>query len=326
MKKTAHDIAKRCGTSISAVSRAFRADGSIHPDLRRRILDEAARLGYMPPARRTRRRRKAISFAIVIGEIENPFYASTLTRFSTRAAAAGWEMTTFVVPVSGDMDSVIEQVLAADLDLVVLASSELSSSLAGECRRRALPVIFFNRIQVDAEMTAVCTDNYGGGRLAAQRLLAAKRERLAFVGGRIDTSTHLERRRGFLDVLDAAGMSLEYDEIANFDYETALGIGRVLFSRSPFPDGIFCANDNMGFALIDAADAVGLKPGEDVSIIGYDDVPMARWNRYQLTTISQQVNLMVDHTIELVRRAVQESDFEGIIEVVPAKLIARQSG
>ncbi|MEM1075373.1 MAG: substrate-binding domain-containing protein [Pseudomonadota bacterium] len=326
MKVTARDIASKCGTSISAVSRAFRADGSIHPDLRRRILDEAASLGYTPPARRARMLREAVSFAIVIGEIGNPFNASTLMRFSSSAASAGWVMTTFVVPTSGEMDSVIEQVLAADLDVVVLASAELSSGLAKECRERGLPVIYFNRIQVDADMIAVCTDNYGGGQLAAERLLAAGRERFAFVGGRIETSTHLERRRGFLDALKAAGVSLDHDEVGNFDYETALGIGRDLFNRSPAPDGIFCANDNMGFALIDAADAVGLRPGEDVSIIGYDDVPMARWNRYQLTTISQQVDHMVAHTVELIGRAAQGTALEGVIEVVAAKLVARQSG
>jgi len=326
MKVTERDIARNCGTSLSAVSRAFCADGSIDPDLRWRILDEAARLGYAPPTRRARRRRDAISFAIVIGEIENPFNASTLARFATSAAGAGWEMRTFLVPSSGAVDSVMEQILAADLDVVLLASAELSSSLARACKARALPVIYFNRIQVDADMTAVCTDNYGGGRLAAQRLLAAHRDRIAFVGGRIETSTHLERRRGFLDVLDAAHMPLAHDTIANFDYETALGIGKALFSQAHRPNGVFCANDNMGFALIDAADEIGLRPGKDVSIIGYDDVPMARWNRYQLTTIIQQVDLMVDHTVRLIGRAVQDAGSIGNIEVVPAKLIARQSG
>lgn len=159
MPITARDIAAACGTSISAVSRAFRADGAINPELRRRILDEAARRGYTPPTRRARRLQAVVSFAVVIGEMENPFNASTLERFSLSAASLGWEMTAFVVPPSGDVDSVMEQVLAADLDVVVLASAKLSSNLARECRERGLPVISFNRIQVDADMTAVCTDN-----------------------------------------------------------------------------------------------------------------------------------------------------------------------
>lgn len=326
MDVTALDIASKCGTSVSAVSRAFRTNSSIDPNLRRRILDEAARLGYMPPAQRSRQRRRVISVAIVIAEVWNPFNASALECFSSDAAALGWEMTTFIVQASGNTDSVMEQVLAADLDVVILASAELSSKLANECRGRALPVIYFNRVQIDADMLAVCSDNYSGGKLAAKRLLAAGCEQIAFVGGHVETSTHLERRRGFLDGLEAAGHGLEHEAVGNFDYETALGIGRDLFNRSQIPNGIFCANDTMGFALIDAADAAGLRPGKDVSIIGYDDVPIARWNRYQLTTISQQVEIMVERTVELIERAARDSTLTSVIEVVPAMLISRHSG
>ncbi|MCY4334711.1 MAG: substrate-binding domain-containing protein [Litoreibacter sp.] len=247
-------------------------------------------------------------------------------QFSARSAVLGWDMTTFVIPPSGRLDATMEQVLAADLDVVVLASVELSSELAKVCRERALPVIYFNRIQTDANMVAVCTDNYGGGRLAAERLVTLGCRTLSFVGGRAETSTHLERRRGFLDALAAQGRSLAYDEVGNFDYDTARVIGETHFSKPTRPDGIFCANDNMAFALVDAADAAGLEPGKSVFIIGYDDVPMASWNRYQLTTVSQQVEQMVEDTIKLIPQAVENTAPGGVIKVVPSKLIIRQSG
>ena len=220
----------------------------------------------------------------------------------------------------------MEQVLAADLDVVVLASAELSSGLATVCGERALPVIHFNRIQTNADMMAVSTDNYGGGRLAAERLLANECRTIAFVGGRAGTSTHLERRRGFLDALAERDHALVYDEVGNFNYDTALALGETLFNAPQPPDGIFCANDNMAFALVDAADASGFEPGKTVFIVGYDDVPMASWNRYQLTTISQQVEQMVDDTIKLIPLAAQSTAPGGVIKVVPSKLIIRQSG
>ncbi len=326
MRVTARDIAQKCETSLAAVSRAFRADASISTELRRRILDEAQRSGYQPPARRVRSNNQTFSIAIIIGEIENPFNALALTQFSASSAVLGWDMTTFVIPPSGRLDATMDQVLAADLDVVVLASVELSSELASVCRERALPVIYFNRIQTDANMVAVCTDNYGGGRLAAERLLTLGCKTLSFVGGRAETSTHLERRRGFLDVLVGQDRLLAYDEVGNFDYDTARAVGETLFSKPRPPDGVFCANDNMAFALIDAADAAGLEPGKSVFIIGYDNVPMASWNRYQLTTVSQQVDQMVDDTIKLIPQKVKNTVPGGVIKVVPSKLIVRQSG
>jgi len=326
MRVTARDIARKCETSLAAVSRAFRADASISPELRRRILEEAQKSGYQPPARRARSRDQTFSFAIIIGEIENPFNALALKQFSAAAEALDWDMATFIVPPSGKLDGTMKQVLTTDLDVVVLASAELSSALTKVCRERALPVIYFNRIQTDADMTAVCTDNYGGGRLAAERLIAHGCKTIAYIGGRARTSTHIERRRGFLDALADRDRLIAYEEVGNFDYDTALIVGETLLRKPKPPDGIFCANDNMAFALIDAADAAGLEPGKSVFIIGYDDVPMARWNRYQLTTISQQVDQMVKDTIKLIPQTVENRAPGGVIKVVPSKLIIRQSG
>jgi DNA-binding LacI/PurR family transcriptional regulator len=289
-------------------------------------LDESVKSGYQPPARRGRSHDQTLSFAIIIGEIDNPFNALALMQLSARAALLDWDMTTFVIPPANKLDGTMEQVLAGDFDAVVLASAELSSSLAKVCRERALPVIYFNRIQTDANMLAVCSDNYGGGRLAAERLVAMGCRTPAYIGGLAETSTHLERRRGFLDTLTENDRALAYEEVGNFDYDTARVLGKTLFNKPQPPDGIFCANDKMAFALVDAADAAGVEPGRKVFIVGYDDVPMASWNRYQLTTISQQVDQMVDGAIKLIPLAAQHTAPEGRIEIVPAKLIIRRSG
>lgn len=325
-KVTARTIAAACDTSLSAVTRAFKPDASISSVLRAAILREAAKQGYLPPDKRTRLTKRSVSIGLVIGDIESPFYPHVMARIAKAAAQFGWELMTFVVPDDGTPDDVLGQVLRANVDVVVLASADLSSNLATTCRERALPVIHFNRVQIDTEMTAICTDNYGGGALAGQRLLSTGRKTIAFVGGRKETSTHLERRRGLIDTLEAKGAALAYDTIGNFDYQTSLEIGRELFTNAAPPDGVFCANDYMGFALIDAAHEVGLRPGSDVSILGYDDVPMAGWHRYQLTTISQQAAVMVDRTVGVIQRIANRDIPASLVEVVPAKLIIRQSG
>lgn len=325
-KVTALQVARACATSVSAVSRAFRADASISPELRDRILREAARLGYVPPRRRGRRVDRVVSFALVVGDIENPFYPFVLKEASRAAQILGWEMTVHVAPEIGSVDSLMTQVLRADIDAVVIASAELSSRLAALCHDRALPVILFNRVQARAGIHSVCTDNYAGGRMVARRLVAASRSRIVFVGGRQGTSTHLERRRGLIDALGERQLGLADDLICDYSYDNAARAGRDLFSRSTPPDGIFCANDNMGFALLDAASDAGLVPGRDVSIIGYDDVPMASWSGYGLTTVSQDVPGMVARTLDRIAEFLAEPETPARIDIVAPRLIARRSG
>lgn len=320
------DIARACGTSPASVSRAFRADAPMSGDLRQRILQEAARVGYVPPRRRARDSARVRSFALVVSDLENPFYPLVLNQFSEEAAALGWDMQVFVAPGHGSVDTVRAQVLRADVDAVIVANADLASSLAAECRDRALPVILFNRVQVDARMTAICADNYAGGRLAARRLLDQGLRHIAYVGGRKGTSTHLERRRGLIDALGERQIPLRDDLICDFDYDTAYRAAQGLFARPAPPEGLFCANDQMAFAVIDAAHDAGLQPGRDVAVIGYDDVPMAHWSRYRLTTISQPVPDMVRRTLARLAAHRDMGIPAGEIELVPPVLIPRDSG
>jgi DNA-binding LacI/PurR family transcriptional regulator len=263
---------------------------------------------------------------LVVGDIENPFYPLVLKEFSRASAASGWHLTVYVAPEAGSVDSLMAQVLHADIDAVVIAAAELSSTLAAECRARALPVILFNRVQAHAGLHAICTDNYAGGRMVASRMIAAGRRRIAFIGGRRSTSTHLERRRGLIDALAERQMRLAEDLACDYAHDVAARVGRDLFARATRPDAVFCANDNMGFALLDAAHEAGLVAGRDVSIIGYDDVPMAGWSRYRLTTISQEVPDMVARTMRRIAALSADPEAPPGLEMVPPRLVVRESG
>lgn len=325
-KATAKDVAKACGTSLSAVSRAFRANAPIDRALRDRILQCAQTLGYVPPRRRRRSSSDSLGFGVFVGDIENPFYPQVLQAFSEHASERRWEMTVYVEPLDGVSETILKQILHADLDLLVIVSARMSSRLASVCREKGLPVIFFNRVQADADMHAVCSDNYLGGTLVAQRFLAAGLDRIAYLGGASDTSTHLERRKGFLDALSARQVSVAFDLKCDFKHETALETATALFARTRKPQAVFCANDNMAFAVIDAATNAELRPGRDVHIVGYDNVPMARWAGYDLTTVSQQMSDMVEATCAKMQDVKAGVARKGDVTLIPPKLIERSSG
>lgn len=321
MKITAKTVADACGVSLATVSRAFRADASISGDLRQRILTSAQELGYTPPAPRQRKRTGRQMIGLIVGDIENPFYPSVLKRFASQTSKNGLDMIVHVVPPGQSVDDIFELVLATDVDALVVTSAILPSKLVSACKARGVPVVLFNRIQTDPNLNAVCADNYGGSKLVADRFRTAGHRRICFVGGLARTSTHLERRRGFMDGL----VSCEVIEVSgDFEYQMARrAVDEVLKASNP-PTAVFCANDLMAFAAIDAAKSLGMAPGSDIDVVGYDDVPMASWSSYKLTTVSQQIDTLVGETLHLIKSLTQQS--EGQIRVVPAKLIARKSG
>ena len=326
MKITAKDVADSCGTSTAAVSRAFRAEAKINPTLRAKILTSARELGYAPPAKRVTRTEGRRTVSIVVGDIANPFYTSMLEVFAKGMAALQHDMLVHIVPPGKSVDSTVSQVMRSGSDAAIIASANLSSELAGECKRRGMPVVLFNRIQTDPNLNAVCADNYNGGILAAQRLVSRPCRTIGFVGGIPDTSTHLERRRGFLDALEREGMALTFEGSGQYDYGLTFSLISKLLEGQSRPEGLFCANDIMAIAAIDAARRIGLVPGEDISILGFDDVPMAAWTSYQLTTFRQRVGQMATDTLNLIEDVWQDPNAAGSLRMVRCSLIERKSG
>lgn len=325
-KKTAADVAKLAGTSPAAVSRAFRPGSSMSAPLREKILIAARSLGYLSPAAQALSALGTGTITLVAGDLENPFYPVVANSFSQAIHAQGRRMVLHAVPPAGDVDSVIGQVLDFRSDAAIVASALMSSRLAQACRRQRMPVVLFNRVQPDAGMTAVTCDNYGGGRLVAQRFLAGGRRRIAMIGGRADTSTHLERARGFRDVLDAAGIALIASPTGNFDYATSYTVAQRLLASPQHPEALFCINDVMAMAALDAARDAGLSVPGDLAVIGFDDIPMAAWSSYQLTSVRQPIERMVADALQLVDGLLADPAGEGAIRIVPVSLIERRSG
>lgn len=325
-RPTATEVARRAGVSLSAVSRAFRTGSSLAEDKRRRILSVAREMGYVSPSGRSIADLARGTVSLVAGDLANPFYPAVIDLLAEALAARGRRLILHVIPPGGAMDQVMGQVLEYRSDAVIVTSATMSSALARECRRRQMPVVLFNRVQPDQGMTAVTCDNYGGGRLVAARFLAQGRRRIAYVGGLENTSTHLERSKGFIDGLAAAGVALAGHVSGRFSYGAALAAAEGLFARPDPPEAVFCCNDVMALAAMDAARARGLRAPGDVAIIGFDDIPMAGWPAYRLTTVRQPVNLMVRDALDLIDGQIADGAVEGAIRIAPVRLIERASG
>jgi DNA-binding LacI/PurR family transcriptional regulator len=322
---TAQDLAQLIGVSQSTVSRAFSRHASIAPDMRERVMQAARALGYQPNSiAQSLANRRSNLVGIVVADMTNPFYPQVLERLTRALQAEGLQTLLFSVPAGEEIDRQLPLLLQYNVDAVVIASATISSVMARDWAATGRSVVLFNRIVPDARATSVSCDNVAGGRMVADLLLAQGRRRLAFVAGRADTSTNLDRARGFIERLGECGVSLhareeggDYTYRAGYDAMLRLGRG---------PDGVFFANDILALGGLDALRHVlGAHVPQDVSVVGFDDIAMAEWPSYRLTTVQQPVADMVDIAVRALVDALVHKAGTPRTHLVPGLLIERST-
>ncbi len=323
---TSGDVARLAGVSQSAVSRTFSPGASVSPEMRRRVLAAASQLGYRPNAiARAMISGKSGLIALLVAYLDNHFYPQVVEMLSRALQERGYQVLLFMTDM-GRQDSVVQRMLQYQVEGIVMASATLSSSLARECAKTGTPVVLFNRTVPGLPTSSVTSDNFDGGRQLGQLLARAGHERIAFISGAEDSSTSRDREAGFLKGLADGGAKLFARAAGGYTREGAAQAVRTLFSRTPRPDAVFIANDHMAFAAIDLLrDAYGLRIPQDVSIVGYDDVPEAAWGGYNLTTVAQPGAEMVEATVAILLEQIEAGAVARRTVALPARLVIRGS-
>ncbi|WP_299636555.1 LacI family DNA-binding transcriptional regulator [uncultured Ruegeria sp.] len=302
-KVTSLQVAQLAGVSQSAVSRVFTPGASVSKKTEEKVRKAAAELGYRPNIlARAMVSGKSRIIGLVVAYLDNYFYPEALEKLSNALQEQGYHVLIFMASrTAGNIDDVMEEILDYQVDGVILASVAMSSDIATRCQQAGVPVVLFNRSQDIDGITSVTSDNYAGGRKVAEFFIAAGHRRIAYIAGWQGASTQRDREAGFRAALSGAGQELYAHDIGEFHTENARLAARRMFDVEPLkrPDAVFVANDHMALAVMDVIRfELGMRVPEDVSVVGYDDVPQAGWLAYNLTTIRQRANLMVSETVD----------------------------
>jgi DNA-binding LacI/PurR family transcriptional regulator len=324
---TSIDVAELAGVSQPTVSRAFDPDSSVAPGTRARVIAAAKKLGYKPNviARSLSTRRTDIVGLVMANLTDSLFYPNVLEMFTRRLQRMGKQVLLFNAQPGQPVDEILPRVLGYQVDALIITSTSPSREIVDECARNGTPVVLFNRFAAGSSANSVCCDNVEGGRKVADALLDTGHKRLGFIAGIENTSTNLMRTKGFVDRLQERGdFDLARDQGA-YTYDSGRQAARRLLERDQPPDAIFCAADIMALGAMDAARFdLGIKVPEDLSIIGFDDIPVAGWPAYSLTTIRQPIDLMVDAALQLVTKE-DDRISTGELRLLPGALILRDS-
>lgn len=301
-KVTSAQVAQRAGVSQSAVSRVFTPGASASKRTVEKVRKAADELGYRPNSlARAMVSGKSRMIGLVVAYLENHFYPEALEKLSNALQEQGYHILIFMASsTSGDISDVVEEILDYQVDGIITASVAMSSDLTDRCRKAGVPIVLFNRSQDGPDLSSVASNNVAGGRKVAEFLIAAGHRKIGYIAGWEGASTQRDREAGFRTGLAAAGVSLHSRAVGDFRSDRAAEAARQMFSGDDRPDAVFVCNDHMAFAVMDVLRSdLGLSVPGDVSVVGYDDVPIAGWPAYDLTTVRQPANRMVAETVGL---------------------------
>lgn len=302
-KVTATDVARLAGVSQSAVSRVFTPGASASAKTVAKVRAAAEQLGYRPdPLARAMITGRTRIIGLVVAYLENQFYPLALERLSRALQERGYHILVFMAENSTEkVAEVVQELIDYRVDGIITASVSMSNDLTARLLALGIPVVNFNRGQDDPRLIDITSDNIAGGRRATEFLIAGGHRRIAHIMGWQGSSTGRDRAEGFRQAMAAAGLTPFGMVDGMYNRDTAAAVARDLCSRADRPDAIFVGNDHMALAVMDELrHGLGLRIPDDISIIGYDDVPIAAWPSYALTTIRQPVNRMVAATVEAI--------------------------
>ncbi len=327
---TSVDVAKLAGVSQSAVSRAFSrvpTQSGVSTDAKERIFAAAKQLGYRPNAlARSMITGRSKIVALLFSYLDNQFYALALEKLCIQLQKKGYHAMVFMMPETAvGVEETVSDLLEYKVDGIITASVELSSSLCKLCRDQGISVVMFNRIKTEEGVPCVSTDNVLGGRLAARHFIDTGHQKIALLSGWAESSTGRDRKLGFERELSDQGRVLFDHAAGHFDLDATRSAVFSLLDRpvAERPDAIFIANDYMAIeALSVIRKNLKLRVPQDVSIIGFDDIPLAGYPEYDLTTLRQPINQMVEQSASLMVSAIEGNNTVEIVSIVP-KLVER---
>lgn len=291
-RSTLSRIAAHAGVSTSTVSKVLNGRAGVSEATRAKVEALLHHHGYQ----RRGLRDPAPLVELVFAHFNTVWAMQILGGVQQVARSRGLGV---VVTESGDRHSPgpewLDGVMRRDPAGVVLVLSSVSLAQQRQLQARGIPFVVVDPAGDPAPgVAAVGSANWNGGLLATRHLLALGHRRIAVVGGPPDMMCSRARLSGFRAAMEEARAPVCEELIVAGDFEHASGValGRALLDRPDRPTAIFACNDMMALGVYEAARLVGLSVPDDLSVVGYDDIPVAEWVGPPLTTIRQPLDEM----------------------------------
>lgn len=319
MRVTVREVARLAGVSIATASYAMNDRAEVSSATRGRVKAAARELNYHPNhAARGLRGLTAKTFGLVLpfrqSRVEHAPFLEVLGGIDEAIAAEGFDVLLAHSGSGADELTVCRRlILSCKVDGLIVVRSRVHDPRFAELRAHQFPFVVYGRADTPTTC-AVEVDNIAGARLAVEHLVGLGHRRIAYIGGPPELTLSMDRWEGFARALSEAGIQPDPRLVTHADLTAESGgaaFHRLFGTLQPLPTALFVAADAMALGALQASHAIGLVPGRDLAVVGFDDVPSAAFADPPLTTIRQhphEVGVLLGQLLldQLAGRAISE--------------------
>jgi LacI family transcriptional regulator len=323
---TIGDVAAEAGVSVATVSKVINGRWGVAEDTEARVRAVIDQLGYQSSlVAQSLRSRRTNVIGVLVVDIE-PFSAELLKGVARAIEGTGYELVVFsgcgrAADQVGWEHRYLSRVSGTLCDGAVLVTPSSVDVTFGA------PVVAVDHNAASSSLPSVDSDNFNGAVAATRYLLELGHRRIGFLAGRPDLESAHLREGGYRHALEQAGIPVDAGlvRVGGYQTDTAREGARQLLEQEPRPTAIFAANDTSALATIEVARSFGLAVPDDLSVIGFDNVPESALSDPPLTTIEQPIQQMGHDAVRLLIRLIEKQPVESAHTMLPTRLLVRGS-
>ena len=322
---TLKDVAEKCGVTVTTVSRMLNGRGYVSEKTKKKIRQAMKELNYQPNAfARALSLQKSSFIGLIVPSASNMFFCKVIDSVERHVSLNGYKLLLCNSNLEPKKEIEYFDMLNANkVAGVILASrtQDIDKNIAIDA-----PVISIDRV-ISPRIPSICSDNYQGGVLAAEHLIASGCKKLVHISGSTNLNMDGNKRYyGFKEVCEKKGVphfvvDATEDQFVSMHYETIINM---LLDKYPDVDGIFTSNDIIAAQVITICNKRGIKIPDQIKIVGYDDIDLCKLCSPSITTIHQSVDEICQYAVESIIFKAENKTMPSSI-TFPVRLIKRET-
>lgn len=324
---TVKDVAKAAGVSVASVSRALNGHKNMSEQTRERILECATRMRYMPNgAARSLITRRTHTIGAVLPDLHGEFFSELIRGMDSAARARGLHLLVSSSHGSASEAGEVLRALRGRVDGLLIMSPHADADMLADNLPVGLPTVLMNTRVAGGTYRSISIDNYGGASMMVRHLFERGYRRIALIAGPQNNFDADERLRGYRDTL--AELAPEQAEIVlpgDFSEESGYRAGKAIVAGDYLPQAIFAANDMMAIGCLYALVESGVSVPDDVALVGFDDIPIARYVAPPLSTVRVRIADLGRNALEDLAAQIEQPDATAPPSTLGCEIVIRKS-
>ena len=323
------EIARRAKVSTATVSRTLNQSGPVKPATARKVWRAVTALNYYPNSHaRALVSGRSRLIGLIVSDITNPFFPELVRVFENLAAQKQYDLLlTSTDYDTSRMTACLRRMLERKVDGVAMMTSEMDTSLIKELSKRGVPIVFMDVGQIGPRMSHVSIDYGNGIRQAVDHVVQLGHRNIGFISGPLDLHSARTRRQAFVDGARYHKLPLDR-KLVREGTHTAEGGEKAmkeLLKLAKLPTAVVCSNDWTAIGALHAIHAAGVRVPEDLSLVGFDDIPLTSYTTPSLTTVRMSARDVGATAFQALFSLIGGEHVEGDVYQIPTRLVVRES-